>query len=190
MEQDGLNGAHKFINRVWNLVVDENGKLRDRITTINEGELDLVYNQTVKKVTEDYEKLHFNTAISQLMVMVNDFYKAQALPLEYVEGLVKLLAPITPHMAEELWALLGHNESIAYAQWPTYNENKLVEDTIEVVVQLNGKIRQRLKVSRNASKEELESLALADEKVKAELEGKTIRRVIAVPGKLVNIVAN
>ncbi|KRL84292.1 leucyl-tRNA synthetase [Ligilactobacillus apodemi DSM 16634 = JCM 16172] len=188
--EDGLNGAHKFINRVWNLVVDENGKLRDRITTINEGELDLVYNQTVKKVTEDYEKLHFNTAISQLMVMVNDFYKAQALPLEYVEGLVKLLAPITPHMAEELWALLGHNESIAYAQWPTYNENKLVEDTIEVVVQLNGKIRQRLKVSRNASKEELESLALADEKVKAELEGKTIRRVIAVPGKLVNIVAN
>ncbi|MBD5069988.1 MAG: leucine--tRNA ligase [Lactobacillus sp.] len=188
--EDGLNGAHKFINRVWNLVVDENGKLRDRITTINEGELDLVYNQTVKKVTEDYEKLHFNTAISQLMVMVNDFYKAQALPLEYVEGLVKLLAPITPHMAEELWALLGHNESIAYAQWPTYNENKLVEDTIEVVVQLNGKIRQRLKVSRNASKEELENLALADEKVKAELEGKTIRRVIAVPGKLVNIVAN
>ena len=188
--EDGLNGAHKFINRVWNLVVDENGKLRDRITTINEGELDLVYNQTVKKVTEDYEKLHFNTAISQLMVMVNDFYKAQALPLEYVEGLVKLLAPITPHMAEELWALLGHNESIAYAQWPTYNENKLVEDTIEVVVQLNGKIRQRLKVSRNASKEELESLALADEKVKAELEGKMIRRVIAVPGKLVNIVAN
>ena len=100
--EDGLNGANKFINRVWNLLIDENGQLRDRITTINEGNLDLIYNQTVKKVTEDYEKLHFNTAISQLMVLVNEFYKADSLPLEYVEGLVKLISPITPHMAEEL----------------------------------------------------------------------------------------
>lgn len=188
--EDGLNGANKFVNRVWNLIVDEDGHLRDRITTINEGDLDLVYNQTVKKVTEDYEKLHFNTAISQLMVLVNDFYKAEALPLEYVEGLVKLLAPITPHMAEELWSLLGHEESLAYASWPTYDETKLVEDTVEIVVQINGKIRQRLNVSREATKEQLEELALNDEKVKEELAGKTLRRVIAVPGKLINIVAN
>lgn len=188
--EDGLNGANKFVNRVWNLIVDEDGHLRDRITTINEGELDLVYNQTVKKVTEDYEKLHFNTAISQLMVLVNEFYKAEALPLEYVEGLVKLLAPITPHMAEELWSLLGHEESLAYADWPTYDETKLVEDTVEVVVQINGKIRQRLNVSRDATKEQLEELALNNEKVKEELVGKTLRRVIAVPGKLINIVAN
>ena len=188
--EDGLNGANKFINRVWNLLIDENGQLRDRITTINEGNLDLVYNQTVKKVTEDYEKLHFNTAISQLMVLVNEFYKADSLPLEYVEGLVKLISPITPHMAEELWTLLGNVGSIAYAKWPTYDENKLVEDTVEIVVQVNGKIKQHLKVSRTASKEELEELALNDEKIKAELEGKTIRRVIAVPGKLVNVVAN
>ena len=188
--EDGLNGANKFINRVWNLLIDENGQLRDRITTINEGNLDLIYNQTVKKVTEDYEKLHFNTAISQLMVLVNEFYKADSLPLEYVEGLVKLISPITPHMAEELWTLLGNVGSIAYAKWPTYDENKLVEDTVEIVVQVNGKIKQHLKVSRIASKEELEELALNDEKIKAELEGKTIRRVIAVPGKLVNVVAN
>ncbi|WP_317301666.1 leucine--tRNA ligase [Ligilactobacillus animalis] len=188
--EDGLNGANKFINRVWNLLIDENGQLRDRITTINEGNLDLIYNQTVKKVTEDYEKLHFNTAISQLMVLVNEFYKADSLPLEYVEGLVKLISPITPHMAEELWTLLGNVGSIAYAKWPTYDENKLVEDTVEIVVQVNGKIKQHLKVSRTASKEELEELALNDEKIKAELEGKTIRRVIAVPGKLVNVVAN
>lgn len=188
--EDGLNGANKFVNRVWNLIVDEDGHLRDRITTINEGDLDLVYNQTVKKVTEDYEKLHFNTAISQLMVLVNDFYKAEALPLEYVEGLVKLIAPITPHMAEELWSLLGHEESLAYASWPTYDETKLVEDTVEIVVQINGKIRQRLNVSREATKEQLEELALNDEKIKEELAGKTLRRVIAVPGKLINIVAN
>ncbi|WP_304652060.1 leucine--tRNA ligase [uncultured Ligilactobacillus sp.] len=188
--EDGLNGANKFINRVWNLLIDENGQLRDRITTINEGDLDLVYNQTVKKVTNDYEKLHFNTAISQLMVLVNEFYKADSLPLEYVEGLVKLISPITPHMAEELWTLLGHVGSIAYAKWPTYDESKLVEDTVEIVVQVNGKIKQHLNVSRTASKEELEELALNDEKIKTELEGKTIRRVIAVPGKLVNVVAN
>lgn len=188
--EDGLNGANKFINRVWNLLIDENGQLRDRITTINEGNLDLIYNQTVKKVTEDYEKLHFNTAISQLMVLVNEFYKADSLPLEYVEGLVKLISPITPHMAEELWTLLGNVGSIAYAKWPTYDESKLVEDTVEIVVQVNGKIKQHLNVSRTASKEELEELALNDEKIKAELEGKTIRRVIAVPGKLVNVVAN
>ena len=188
--EDGLNGANKFINRVWNLLIDENGQLRDRITTINEGNLDLIYNQTVKKVTEDYEKLHFNTAISQLMVLVNEFYKADSLPLEYVEGLVKLISPITPHMAEELWTLLGHVGSIAYAKWPTYDESKLVEDTVEIVVQVNGKIKQHLHVSRTASKEELEELALNDEKIKTELEGKTIRRVIAVPGKLVNVVAN
>lgn len=188
--EDGLNGANKFINRVWNLLIDENGQLRDRITTINEGNLDLVYNQTVKKVTEDYEKLHFNTAISQLMVLVNEFYKADSLPLEYVEGLVKLISPITPHMAEELWTLLGNVGSIAYAKWPTYDESKLVEDTVEIVVQVNGKIKQHLHVSRTASKEELEELALNDEKIKSELEGKTIRRVIAVPGKLVNVVAN
>lgn len=188
--EDGLNGANKFVNRVWNLIIDEEGHLRDRITTINDGDLDLVYNQTVKKVTEDYEKLHFNTAISQLMVLVNEFYKAEALPLEYVEGLVKLLAPITPHMAEELWNQLGHEESLAYASWPTYDETKLVEDTVEIVVQINGKIRQRLNVSRDATKEQLEEIALNDEKVKEELAGKTLRRVIAVPGKLINIVAN
>ena len=172
--EDGLNGANKFINRVWNLLIDENGQLRDRITTINEGNLDLIYNQTVKKVTEDYEKLHFNTAISQLMVLVNEFYKADSLPLEYVEGLVKLISPITPHMAEELWTLLGNVGSIAYAKWPTYDESKLVEDTVEIVVQVNGKIKQHLHVSRTASKEELEELALNDEKIKTELEGKTI----------------
>lgn len=186
--EDGLNGAYKFINRIWNLIIDEDDNMRDRITTINEGELDFAYNQTVKKVTEDFTKMHFNTAISQMMVFVNDCYKADSLPLEYVEGFVKLLAPLVPHLAEELWTKLGHVGSIAYAKWPEYDESKLVKDEVEIVVQVNGRVRQHLKISSSISKEELEKLAMADEHVKEFVEGKNVVRVIAVPGKLVNIV--
>ena len=186
--EDGLNGAYKFVNRIWNLIIDDEDKLRDRITTINDGKLDKVYNQTVKKVTEDYQDLHFNTAISQLMVFVNDCYKADSLPLEYVEGFVKLIAPIVPHIAEELWTKLGHVGSIAYAKWPTYDESKLVENVVEIVVQVNGKVRQHLQVAKDASREELQTLALNDDKIKQELTGKEVKKVIAVPGKLVSIV--
>ena len=186
--EEGLGGAHKFINRVWNLLIDENDNLRDRVTTINNHDLDKIYNETVKKVTEDYEAMHFNTAISQLMVFVNNAYKADSLPLEYVEGLVKLLSPVVPHITEELWSKLGHVGSIAYAKWPTYDESKLVEDVVEIVVQINGKVRQHLQVSKDASREELQALALNDERIKQELVDKEVKKVIAVPGKLVSIV--
>ena len=186
--EEGLGGAHKFINRVWNLLIDENDNLRDRVTTINNHDLDKIYNETVKKVTEDYEAMHFNTAISQLMVFVNNAYKADSLPLEYVEGLVKLLSPVVPHITEELWSKLGHVGSIAYAKWPTYDESKLVEDIVEIVVQINGKVRQHLQVSKDASREELQALALNDERIKQELVDKEVKKVIAVPGKLVSIV--
>ncbi len=185
---EGLNGANKFINRIWRLIVDENSHLRDRVTTLNDGNLDFIYNQTVKKVTEDYAALHFNTAISQLMVFVNEAYKAEALPLNYVEGFVKMISPITPHIAEELWTKFGHVGSITYEKWPTFDEDKLVEDTVEVVLQVNGKVRQHLKVSKQISKEDLKKIALDDEKIKQEIAGKDIMRVIVVPGKLVNIV--
>ena len=186
--EEGLGGAHKFINRVWNLLIDENDNLRDRVTTINNHDLDKIYNETVKKVTEDYEAMHFNTAISQLMVFVNNAYKADSLPLEYVEGLVKLLSPVVPHITEELWSKLGHVGSISYAKWPTYDESKLVEDVVEIVVQINGKVRQHLQVSKDASREELQALALNDERIKQELADKEVKKVIAVPGKLVSIV--
>lgn len=186
--EEGLGGAHKFINRVWNLLIDENDNLRDRVTTINNHDLDKIYNETVKKITEDYEAMHFNTAISQLMVFVNNAYKADSLPLEYVEGLVKLLSPVVPHITEELWSKLGHVGSIAYAKWPTYDESKLVEDVVEIVVQINGKVRQHLQVSKDASREELQALALNDERIKQELADKEVKKVIAVPGKLVSIV--
>ncbi len=188
--ENGLEGSRKFLDRVWRLIVDENNKMRDRITTLNDGKLDKVYNQTVKKVTEDYETLHFNTAISQLMVFVNEAYKVDALPYEYIEGFVQLLAPIAPHMGEELWAILGNEGGISYAKWPTYDEAVLVEDEIEVVFQVNGKVRAKTNVARDLAKEDLEKLALENELIKENIEGKTVRKVIVVPNKLVNIVAN
>ncbi|MEG0497218.1 MAG: leucine--tRNA ligase [Carnobacterium sp.] len=192
-DENGLEGSRKFLDRVWRLMVDEEGKLRDRITTLNDGSLDIVYHQTVKKVTEDFEQLRFNTAISQLMIFVNEAYKAKALPVDYVKGFVKLLAPIAPHLGEELWSMLNINDShegITYVSWPTYDESFLAQDEIEVVFQLNGKLRAKAKAPKEIKKEELEELAMSNEKMKEALVGKTIRKVIVVPGRLVNIVAN
>ena len=187
---DGLHGANKWIERVWRLMIDENNRVRDRITTINDGKLTKIYNETVKKVTEDYEAMRFNIAISQMMVFVNEAYKVDDLPIIYIEGFVKLLSPIAPHLSEELWSLLGHDDTITYATWPTYDESKLVEDTVQIVLQVNGKVRSHAEVAKDMGKDELEKLALADEKIQEFTAGKTVRKVIAIPGKLVNVVAN
>ncbi|MDQ0245957.1 leucyl-tRNA synthetase [Bacillus fengqiuensis] len=186
----GLDGSRRFLDRVWRLFVNEDGTLSDKIQEGSDTALERVYHQTVKKVTEDYEGLRFNTGISQLMVFINDAYKVEVLPKAFVEGFVKLLAPICPHISEELWSKLGHSESISYEAWPAYDEAKLVEDEVEIVVQVNGKVRTKLNISAKASKEQMEEIAMADESVQQQIEGKTIRKVIAVPGKLVNIVAN
>lgn len=189
--EEGLEGSRKFLDRAWRLLIDDDGQLRDRVTTYNDGNLDVVYNQTVKKVTEDFEALHFNTGISQLMVFVNAANKEEALPVEYMKGFVQLLAPVAPHLGEELWQRLTKSEeSISYEHWPTYDEAKLVSDEVEVVYQINGKVRAKDAVSRSISKDELEELALANDNVKNHLEGLEVRKVIVVPGKLVNIVAN
>ncbi len=186
----GLDGARRFLDRVWRLYVSDNGTLNEKITDQSSSQLERVYHQTVKKVTEDFEILHFNTAISQMMVFVNEAYKADQLPIEYMKGFVKLLSPICPHIAEELWEKLGGTDTITYEEWPTYDESKLIENEIEVVIQINGKVKSKIVVPRDTDKIKLEELARSDEKVQAQLEGKTIRKVIAVPGKLVNIVAN
>ncbi|QIZ68727.1 leucine--tRNA ligase [Geobacillus subterraneus] len=187
----GLDGARRFLDRVWRLFVTENGELNPNIVDEPANDqLERVYHQTVKKVTEDYEALRFNTAISQLMVFINEAYKAEQMKKEYMEGFVKLLSPVCPHIGEELWQRLGHTGTIAYESWPAYDEAKLVEDVVEIVVQINGKVRAKLNVPADLSKEALEERALADEKIKEQLQGKTVRKVIAVPGKLVNIVAN
>ncbi|MBO1625190.1 leucine--tRNA ligase [Bacillus arachidis] len=186
--ENGLDGARRFLDRVWRLFVQDNGELSEKITDAPNKELEKAYHQTVKKVTEDYAELRFNTAISQMMMFINDAYKAEVLPKEYVEGFVKMIAPVAPHVAEELWSKLGHSETITYASWPTFDESKLVEDEVEIVVQVMGKVRAKLKTKKDASKEEMEQFAL--EAVKEQIEGKTVRKVIVVPGKLVNIVAN
>ncbi|MHA4042068.1 leucine--tRNA ligase [Bacillus cereus] len=186
--ENGLDGARRFLDRVWRLFVQDNGELSEKITDAPNKELEKAYHQTVKKVTEDYAELRFNTAISQMMVFINDAYKAETLPREYVEGFVKMIAPVAPHIGEELWSKLGYNETITYASWPTFDESKLVEDEVEIVVQVMGKVRAKLTMSKDASKEEMEQLAL--EAIQDQIEGKTVRKVIVVPGKLVNVVAN
>ncbi|MCW1242713.1 leucine--tRNA ligase [Bacillus pretiosus] len=186
--ENGLDGARRFLDRVWRLFIQDNGELSEKITDAPNKELEKAYHQTVKKVTEDYAELRFNTAISQMMVFINDAYKAETLPKEYVEGFVKMIAPVAPHIGEELWSKLGYNETITYASWPTFDESKLVEDEVEIVVQIMGKVRAKLTMSKDASKEEMEQLAL--EAIQDQIEGKTVRKVIVVPGKLVNVVAN
>ncbi|KQL53246.1 leucyl-tRNA synthetase [Heyndrickxia shackletonii] len=187
---NGLDGARRFLDRVWRLLVDDNGELSSKVQNGNKDVLEKVYHQTVKKVTEDFENLGYNTAISQLMVFVNEAYKADVLPKEYMEGFVKMLAPIAPHICEELWEKLGHEGTISYEAWPTYDEAKLVDNEVEIVIQVNGKVRSKMTVSREASAKELEEIAQNDDTVKGFIEGKTVRKIIAVPGKLVNIVAN
>ncbi|WP_404444665.1 leucine--tRNA ligase [Sutcliffiella horikoshii] len=188
---NGLDGSRRFLDRVWRLFVEENGKLSSKVAEVTEEDtLEKTYHATVKKVTEDYDGLRFNTAISQMMVFINEAYKADTIAKDYVEGFVKMLSPICPHIAEELWEKLGNEGTITYAAWPTFDESKLVEDEVEIVVQVNGKLKAKLYVPSDATREKMEEIALADDVVKESIEGKTVRKVVAVPGKLVNIVAN
>jgi len=187
---NGLDGARRFLDRVWRLLVEEDGSLSSKVTDAPNSDLDKTYNQTVKKVTEDYEGLRFNTGISQLMVFINDAYKADTLPKNYVEGFIKMLAPIAPHMTEELWSKLGHEGTLSYEAWPTFDESKLVDNEVEIVLQVNGKVKAKVMIPRDMNKGDLEKTAMENDEIKSQIEGKTIRKVIAVPGKLVNIVAN
>lgn len=180
----GIVGSRKWLERVWRFFT-EAGQIVDE----NDGKLDKVYNQTVKKVSNDIDTLNFNTAISQMMVFINDAYKNGKMPREYAEGFVKILSPFAPHMSEELWTtVLGHEGTLAYEPWPTWDESKLVEATHTVVVQVNGKVRANFQAAADADKEELEKTALALPEIQKWIEGKTINRVIVIKGKVVNIV--
>lgn len=191
-DDNGPASTKKFLDRVWRLFVNDldlDPIVSDKVVEENDGSLDKIYNQTVKKVTEDFESLHFNTAISQMMVFVNEAQKAKTIPMEYAEGFVKLLAPVAPHMMEEIWQVLGHNESISYAEWPKFDPEKLVESTVEIMVQVNGKLRGKFSAAKDAAKDELEKAAMADHHVQKFLEGKDVKKVIVIPNKIVNIVA-
>ena len=188
-DEEGLHGSYKWIQRVWRLLMDDNNHLRDRISNFNDGKLTKVYNQTVKKVTEDFERMHFNTAISQLMVFVNEAYKADDLPAEYMQGFIKMISPVMPHVAEELWSQFGISDTIAYQPWPKYDPAALVENEVEMILQVNGKVRAKVKMAKDTSKEEAEKQALTNEHVQKFTAGKDIKKVIVVPNKIVNIVA-
>ncbi|RLK62425.1 leucine--tRNA ligase [Atopobacter sp. AH10] len=182
----GLEGSRRFLDRVWRLFIDEDDQVSARIQESQDDRLTKVYHQTVKKVTEDFEQLHFNTAISQLMVFTNEAYKAEVLPKAYMEGFLVLLGAVAPHMAEEIWHRLGHEDLLAFAKWPSYDEASLKEDDVEIIAQVNGKIKQRLTVPRDLSKDDLVALVQEDPKVQEALAGKTVIKVIPVVNKLVN----
>ncbi|GAA3407559.1 leucine--tRNA ligase [Paenibacillus hodogayensis] len=185
---NGVEGAFRFLNRIWRLFVNEDGSLNAKIGGEGSEAFKRTWHRSIKKVTEDYEALRFNTAISQMMIFVNEAYKAEALPVEAMKHFVQMLSPIAPHIAEELWEKLGHGESITYAAWPTYDEALTVDDEVEIVVQVNGKIADRVKIASGTDEAGMQEIALALDKVKEATGGKTVRKIIAVKGKLVNIV--
>ena len=183
----GLVAARKFLDRVYRLVT---GESNIKVVEEDTPALAKSYNKTVKKVTHDYEDISFNTAIAQMMIFVNDCYKEEKVSKTYIEGLVKLISPIAPHVGEEMWEILGHNKSLAYEAWPTYDEALCVDDEITIGVQVNGKLRATLTVAKDTDSATLQELALANADIKRHTEGKIIRKVIAIVNRIVNIVAN
>jgi leucyl-tRNA synthetase len=184
-----VEGVFRFLNRVWRLFVNEEGELDGMIQNVEPtADYERLYHQTIKKVGDDIECLRFNTAISQMMIFVNETMKLEILPRKLLENFVLLLSPFAPHIAEELWQKLGKIKSLAYESWPVYNEAKCVESMVEVVLQINGKIRSKISVAMNTLNEELEKLALKDANIKRYTDGKRIIKKIIVPNKLVNIV--
>ncbi|WP_314942541.1 leucine--tRNA ligase [Abiotrophia defectiva] len=188
--ENGLESTRRFLERIWRLYVAEDGSLSERIQDADNPALERVYHQTVKKVTEDFEILHFNTAISQMMIFLNATKDQAIIPKAYAQGLIQLLAPLAPHISEEIWQKLGHQDSISHVTWPSYEEALTIEDQVEVVVQINGKIKAKVMVEANMAADALGELALNLPEIQAQLEGKTLRKVVAIPNRLVNIVAN
>lgn len=182
-DPNGIDGSKKFIDRVWRLF-KESGKVVDKPNK----NLEKAYNYTVKKVTNDYETMNFNTAISQMMIFVNLANKEDVLPLEYAEGFLKLLNPVAPHITEELWSEMGHTETITYSTWPTFDEAKTQEDTISLPVQINGKLRANVEIEKDEDQESVKQKVHNNDKIQAQIEEKQIVKEIYVPNRIYNIV--
>ena len=187
--EKGLEGSRRFLDRVYRLFIDEEtGQLNPNIVDLDDKSLEKIYHQTVKKVSEDYEQLHFNTAISQLMIYLNAAREQSVLPKTYMEGFLTLIAPITPHLAEELWQAMGHTQSISLETWPTYEEALTKDETVEVVIQVNGKLIKKMDIEIDLSNAEVETMARKMIEQKTDYDHEKIRKVIVVPNRLVNIV--
>ncbi|MGG4393285.1 leucine--tRNA ligase [Paenibacillus thiaminolyticus] len=187
--EKGVEGMFRFLNRIWRLFITEDGQLNSKITDgTGEDSFIRTWHKTVKKATEDMEAMRFNTAISQLMIFINDAYKAERLPRQAMENFVQLLSPLAPHIAEELWQRLGHSGSITYVSWPSYDEALTVDAEVEIVIQVNGKIADRIRIAADADEAAMQEKAMSLPNVQDAIAGKTVRKVIAVKGRLVNIV--
>ena len=185
----GIEGVNRFLNRVWRLMIDDEGKLSKNVQDVQlTKEQEYHLHSTIKKIAEDIENLHFNTSVSQMMIFVNEFNKQKIRPKEAMEKFVLLLSPFAPHIAEELWQKLGHDESVVLQKYPDFDEKKTKKQEIEFVFQVSSKIRGKLQVTPNLSQEEITELAMKDEKVQKWIEGKAIRKVIFVPNKLINFI--
>ena len=188
----GIEGIARFLRKIWREIVDDSGHLNPKVQKNfkDSPETDKELHLCIQKVTDDYENLRFNTAISQLMILVNQFQKEPVISQSSAEALLQMLAPLAPHIAEELWSLMGKQEPICQSRFPIYEPGKIVSDTVKLIVQVNGKVRGELLVDKGSDKEDLLNHAKNLERVQAQLNGKNIRKEIYVPGKIINIVAN
>jgi leucyl-tRNA synthetase len=185
----GVEGVHRFLNRVWRMMLDEEGNILPAIADVPFTDAqERFLHQSIKKVTQDIEGLDFNTAISQMMIFVNEFLNADPKPFKAMETFVLLLGPFAPHLAEELWSKLGHAQSLAYAPWPAYDEAKTRESTVEIVVQVNGKVRGKISTPPGTADDVVRDLAMREEGVQRHLEGKTIKKAVVVKDRLVSFV--
>ena len=183
--ESGVEGARKWLDRVYRLFIE-----MDVLSDENDGALDYSFHFTVKKVTDDFESLNMNTAISQMMIFINDAYKAGKVYRPYAIDFIKMLSCVAPHVCEEMYQIITGKTCLVHESWPTYDESKLVKNEVEVIVQVNGKLRGKFSVPTGSDDDVLKEEAMKIPAVVSQLEGKTVRKVIVVKGKLVNIVAN
>ena len=188
-QTNGVDGVFRFLNRVWNMIIDREDKLDSSIQEILASEEDKkLLHRSIKKISEDLETMHLNTAISEMMIFVNQFSKNKVKPLEIVRDFILILSPFAPHLAEELWQMIGEKESLAYHPWPTYDKKYLIQENYILPVQINGKMRFQLEVQQGENQESLLKKIKQEEKLEKYLKGKEIKKVIFVPNKIVNLV--
>ena len=182
-DEKGIEGSKKFIDRVWRVFIES-----DKVQNKENPNLEKEYNYTIKKVTEDYENMSFNTAIAQMMIFINAAFKEEIIPIKMVEGFIKVLNPIAPHITEEIWNKLGHEDTISYEKWPEYDESKIVDDKVNLAVQINGKLRDLIEINMDENQEKVKEIVHKSEKVASYIEGHEIVKEIYVKNKIYNIV--